>query len=602
MEFMKMTRFVCCSVLLLLLAIPVIQSQDSAEQVSVETPLGIFNGLSDIITLNKSRKFYTAFKGVPYAKPPVNDLRFRRPLPMEFKNDHIHNATFHRLQCVQPPGALRNITLEQSEDCLYLNIYCPGRGVNASGIYPVMIYIHGGSFSVGGANIFSGDVLCAFNDVILVTLNYRLDVLGFLSSGQTGEGNYGLWDMHLAIKWVNQYIGYFGGDKTRVTLFGNSAGGAAVHYQAMFLGNRGLIHRVIAQSGVATAGWSVQNAPSKQFDEVVNNTGCNLGKDYSVIMECLRKVNSAYLTMQGWRFAPSIDNEFIFEHPKLMSHGLSQTISDQLDFFSEIDFMSGITSQDGFYDIMEPEYLDKIDLKDKIVAYVDPTHEKKVSEYRLDELVHQYTNVPKHTSTEWDTTEVARYAYLEFRTDIIFAIPTILACDKHSELAKRRMEKAGKTYFYFYDQQPSFARQVKWIPGVPHTYELPVLYGFTEDLNVKYTSPYFEEYPRYPTPEDIEMSKILMQLWTNFAKYGSPNNRNASNELTVPSWPQYQTDTGYYLELKLNLTDTSIKQHYKSERLALLSSLQHRVTNSGQFTVKPAVGVAWTMLMMLHMQ
>ncbi|XP_053385646.1 bile salt-activated lipase-like [Mercenaria mercenaria] len=164
-----------------------------------------------------------------------------------------------------------------SEDCLYLNIFTPGVSNINVAPKPVMIWIHGGAFFVGYADLYEGDVISALGDVIVVTLNYRLGVLGFFSTHDPkAKGNYGLWDQHIAIRWVYENIAAFGGDVTNITIFGESAGSRSVIYQMLYPGNKGLFKRAIAESGTVAA-WAVSHGHSNYESsiEFAKSVGCN---------------------------------------------------------------------------------------------------------------------------------------------------------------------------------------------------------------------------------------------------------------------------------------------------------------------------------------
>jgi acetylcholinesterase len=178
------------------------------------------------------------FKGIPFAQPPVGNLRFARPQPLTAFPSPIINAT-------QPPNTCYSVntaTTPLNEDCLYLNIFAPNSpSADASG-RAVMIWIYGGTFSSGSsANpTFDGRVLAAYGDVILVSINYRVGVLGFLYLNTTDvPGNVGLLDQQLAIQWVHDNIKYFGGDANRITVFGESAGAMSTGLQLLSPLNRG---------------------------------------------------------------------------------------------------------------------------------------------------------------------------------------------------------------------------------------------------------------------------------------------------------------------------------------------------------------------------
>ena len=195
----------------------------------------------------------TAFLGLPFAAPPVGDLRWMPPQPVQPTDDSL-DATIHADRCYQPPypeilgdvpspGAL-------SEDCLYLNVHTPAV---AGKRRPVMFWIHGGAYLQGSANDFDGSVLAAENDVVVVCVNYRLGIFGYLDLSRfgpafAGSANLGCQDQIAALRWVKDNIHAFGGDPDNVTVFGESAGGGSVMALLAAPAAEGLFHKAIALS------------------------------------------------------------------------------------------------------------------------------------------------------------------------------------------------------------------------------------------------------------------------------------------------------------------------------------------------------------------
>ena len=198
----------------------------------------------------------TAFLGLPYAAPPVGDLRWKAPAPPAPWNG-VRDATQFGHRCTQPQIWADYLFLDPgpSEDCLYLNVYAPA-GVKATSKLPVMFWIHGGGYTAGaGSEPRYTDPALVQKDVIVVTINYRLGVFGFLSTKDLAAesnghaGNYALMDMVAALHWVNRNIAAFGGDAGNVTIFGESAGSFAVSTLLAAPSARGLFHKAIGESG-----------------------------------------------------------------------------------------------------------------------------------------------------------------------------------------------------------------------------------------------------------------------------------------------------------------------------------------------------------------
>ncbi|XP_069103815.1 pyrethroid hydrolase Ces2e-like [Argopecten irradians] len=227
------------------------------------------------------------FKGIPYAKPPVGPLRFSKPVKQPPWSDTL-NATEYKPGCIQSdPG-----NLPTSEDCLFLNVYVPSE-VSAIANKTVMVWIHGGGYTSGAGSLYDGSFLALHGDVIVVTLNYRLGVLGFFSTGDANaRGNYGLWDQIEALKWVKSNIRNFGGNPDSVTLFGESAGAFSVSHLAIMPSNKGLFHRVIMQSGSLGSFGSVIRYPADAASNFGSFLQCSGSDNSELLLTCLRGIST----------------------------------------------------------------------------------------------------------------------------------------------------------------------------------------------------------------------------------------------------------------------------------------------------------------------
>ncbi|XP_019538712.2 juvenile hormone esterase-like [Aedes albopictus] len=241
---------------------------------------------------------YEAFLGVPYAKPPVGDLRFMNPQPVEpWTGDY--DASFERSKCVQKNDLWINQKVEGDEDCLYINLYKPKQAKRDK--LAVMVYIHGGGYFAGSASKgeFGPDRFMDTEEVILVVLQYRLGVFGFLSTGdQAATGNFGLKDQNAVLRWVKKNIDRFGGNPELVTLFGQSAGGASVQMQMMSPLSKGLIARAWSLSGSALGFWTKPNEnPLKFAREQAVAVGIDSVEEMSSeeLVEALRQVDAEVL-------------------------------------------------------------------------------------------------------------------------------------------------------------------------------------------------------------------------------------------------------------------------------------------------------------------
>ena len=224
------------------------------------------------------------FAGIPYAAPPVGPLRFQPPAPTTAWTG-VRDASKPGPRCIQDPGGDLELGRQSDEDCLTLNVWTPAaRGAPK----PVMVWIHGGSFTGGSGKMYDGQWLAARGDIIVVTINYRLGTLGFLAHpalGPPGDvGNYGLEDQQAALRWVRDNIANFGGDPAKVTLAGESAGGMSVCDHLVAPGSKGLFRAAIVQSAPCGAQADLQTAEQSSLDYAAR-AGCG---DPKTAADCLR--------------------------------------------------------------------------------------------------------------------------------------------------------------------------------------------------------------------------------------------------------------------------------------------------------------------------
>ena len=271
----------------------------------VNTTTGMISGFTE-----GSVDFYL---GIPYAAAPIGNLRFSKPQPHE-PWDETYEALEYGKECPS-----RRITEESDEDCLTLNVFVPSnsRGDTTDNSLPVMVYFHAGGFTGGSSRDFSGDSLAAFGKVVIFTVNYRLGVFGFLSTGDDcSRGNWGLWDQHFAIQWVRDNAERFGGNPGQITIFGSSAGADSALLQALSPVNTNqLFQRVISQSAIQFNFLSNENDFAiEQTMTLAENLGFDLSSNMTVI-DFLRNQDPGSLLdgSRGLTFYPVVDGEFMTE-------------------------------------------------------------------------------------------------------------------------------------------------------------------------------------------------------------------------------------------------------------------------------------------------
>uniref|UniRef100_A0A8C4WSB8 Carboxylic ester hydrolase n=1 Tax=Gopherus evgoodei TaxID=1825980 RepID=A0A8C4WSB8_9SAUR len=234
------------------------------------------------------------FLGIPFAKPPVGPLRFSPPVPPEpWKG--LRNATIYPPMCLQDSVAGQHLSdaftnrkeklsFQVSEDCLFLNVYTPAS--SDKDMLPVMVWIHGGALVIGAASTYDGSALSAFENVVVVTVQYRLGILGYFSSGdEHARGNWGYLDQVAALQWIQENIEHFGGDPGSVTIFGESAGGFSVSALVLSPLAKGLFHKAISESGVTIKIFFTAHPEAQKIAKV---SGCQSSSSAAMV-HCLRE-------------------------------------------------------------------------------------------------------------------------------------------------------------------------------------------------------------------------------------------------------------------------------------------------------------------------
>ena len=439
-----------------------------------------------------------AFLGLPYAASPVGDLRWKAPEPAAMWNG-IRDATKFGNRCQQghvwddyiftDPGP--------SEDCLYLNVYAPAAAKHGSNL-PVMVWIHGGGFLAGAASEprYTNPGLVA-KGVIVVTVNYRLNVFGFLASEDLAKeqgghpGNYGLMDLVAALGWVKANIAAFGGDVNNVTIFGESAGSFAVSALTTAPSARGLFHKVIGESG-AFFGSAIPMTAASERAKHDQSFVASLG---ATNLEELRampagKILEAVQKQRGIGFSVVVDGVFLPEDlPEAYAAGRQAHVPSIIGW--NRDERAGTLSKD-----MTAE---------KWRAYAKEHYGAKA-----DEFLQAFTA---------ESDEQAVRSADDFTTDGFIAMGAWKWAEAQS--------KTGQAPVYRY----RFDRPAPPEPLHPtgkyafHSTELEYVFG-TLDARKGATW----------QPSDRKLSDEVVTYWTNFARAGDPNGN------ALPMWPRYDKE------------------------------------------------------------
>ncbi|KAM7396518.1 hypothetical protein PAMP_019552 [Pampus punctatissimus] len=394
----------------------------------VHTNLGSLRG--QYVSVKGKETGVHAYLGVPFAKPPVGPaLRLAAPQPVEGW-EGIRDATQQPHMCIQHKefvidlldkhSGMLAVLPDISEDCLYLNIYTPAnRAHNAK--LPVMVWIHGGGFILGSASIYDGSALAAYQDVVVVLIQYRLGLLGFLSTGDENmPGNVGMLDQVQALKWIQQHIHSFGGDPTLVTIFGESAGGVSVSLLLLSPLSDGLFHQAIAESGTAAMDVLVANDSLLITQVVANASGCSI-ESTEKIADCMRNLDIDTILIIGQdatlRFPIIIDGHF-----------LTKPVDElfQKHELLTVPFMTGVNNDEGGWLLVNflapPNWTEGIDREHVVnmLSIFSDLEDATIADLMVEEYIGTGEDRVKN-----------REGFTEMFGDIHFTIPAIKTANAH---------------------------------------------------------------------------------------------------------------------------------------------------------------------------
>ncbi|XP_019889012.2 esterase E4-like isoform X1 [Ooceraea biroi] len=497
--------------------------------------------LQGILQENVLGSHYVAFKGIPFAAPPVGELRFKDPEPPA-SWDGIRDASENGGDvCSQLDPFTK--TVIGGEDCLYLNVYV-SRELYGTTRNPVMVWIHGGAYLVGSGNdiLYRPDYLLA-KGVILVCVNYRLGAFGFLNLGhETASGNQGLKDQIAALKWVKENIRVFGGDPGNITVFGISAGGACAHLLTLSPVSKDLFHKAIFQSGISTCTWAIEeNQPEANSFKLASILG-NDSKDPETVVEFLRTVPAEkiaeaqyqVLTAEEARvsnvpFTPTIDK-------KAKRPVLPRPLHQLLDEDNDIPIILGHTSHEYLMFLKDTEEITVKTIYGNIPRYV----EKFINSSDPKKVMQLTEHVKQWYFNDKPCTENSFPFIIQFLGDIFFGLPT-------KELVnRRRKRKQAPTYLYTFSYIGSQITSTKLMGHV-----LPIIGASHADdtsyLFYKTKCKINDSKPPAVGTKDRKVMEALTSMWANFAKTGNPTPVVDQNVSTI--WLPATADAFNYLEI-----------------------------------------------------
>ncbi|XP_039753211.1 venom carboxylesterase-6-like [Pararge aegeria] len=506
----------CLRLYVLLLLVAVVRSRECSDPI-VKVANGEILGKQRISTNGRN---FVSFLGVPYASPPIGKYRFKEPQPMQPWSGPW-NATRLPPGCLQFDPSIDKIT--GSEDCLFVNVHTPN--LHSSALLPVVIFIHGGAYVYGAGGQYDG-VHMMDRDVVLVTVNYRLGPLGFLSTGDTViPGNTGLKDQSFALKWVRDNIKSFGGNPDSVTLTGCSAGGASVHYHYLSPLSKGLFHRGIAFSGAAFTSWAHSIKPVQKAKELASLVGCDTTNSRDMA-ECLRSrpgemIVNAQIEMFDYRvkwfnvFAPTAEdpntkNPFLTQHPYTAS---------QAGEMQRLPLIASVTSEEGLYPAAayqkEPTILPELEARWEELA-------SNIFEFNETLPISMRTSVANRIKEKYlDGRPVSQKTFDE----LVQALGDRLFTADVGKLAQIHATQSRQpTYSYRF----SYSWQYSFSNVMARNYEN---YGVCHSDDVILVLKYL---PTETTcAEDLQMREALLDMICSYAETGVPKLPNAPKWMKV---------------------------------------------------------------------
>ena len=464
---------------------------------AIDDPVRVENGLlSGAAGANPEVRVY---KGVPFAAPPVGDLRWKAPKAAAAWQG-VRSAREFSAICEQTPYPRASIYYRDpepmSEDCLYLNIWTPAKSSKDS--RPVMVWIHGGGLTRGSGSVpfYDGEAL-AKKGVVLVTVNYRLGVFGFLAhpeltreSDRNASGNYALLDQIAALEWVRKNISAFGGDPKRVTIFGESAGSWSVNYLMATPLARGLFQRVIGESGGAFAAMKTLS----EVEETGRKFAASLGAE-SIAALRAKPAGDVLKASQAASFPPNVDGWLLPEDVyTIFAKG------KQID----VPLMAGSNADEG-------KSLAPWPASGTAASFAEQART------RFGDKAEEFLKLYPAASNE----EAGASHYASFR-DFSFGW--------QMRTWVRMQEKTGraKAYLYYFDRVPPGPDSGRY--GAFHAAE--IAYAFGNLLP-----------PRPWEDADRKLADAMSSYWVNFAATGDPNGKG------LPKWPAYRESSDIGLEL-----------------------------------------------------
>ncbi|XP_041973848.1 uncharacterized protein LOC121729406 isoform X2 [Aricia agestis] len=442
----------------------------------------------------------------------------------------------------------------ESEDCLYLNVYVPYRE-QKSKKFPVLVFIHGDSFEWSSGNPYDGRILASYGNVMVITVNFRLGILGFMKPSLTEHvyGNNGLLDQLAALQWIKDNIEDLNGDPHSVTIMGQGTGAACVNYLMLSPISNGLFHRAILMSGSALSDWAMTRDPAQYTLQVAQSLGCS--PTSKNMMTCLQnrqlsEIKKVQILAREFEtpLGPAVAGSFIPSEP-------ARTMESYPNLLSKYQLLSGVTELESYHDfgVIELDHGILENQRDEFIRKYTKIVLQGAENEALKEILKQYA--PTKLDPQRWTVEANREVVLNLLSDARTLAPVVRTANYHASANRQ-------DYFYVFAHNSvstDYASLNKSVHGEEMPYVLGIpLGGANTHLHSEYTK------------EEKLLSEVVMRLWTNFVKNGSPNTQSVSEYYTLDrktwsaynvEWPEYNVQHQPYLRIDI---PPSINSLYRS--------------------------------------
>ncbi|XP_022647725.1 neuroligin-4, X-linked-like isoform X2 [Varroa destructor] len=537
------------------------------------------------------------FLGIPYVSPPIGTLRFLPPmnsphwedirdadhfgpvcpqkLPIDL-NDTAQAAQKMPLARVEYLKKISQLLINQSEDCLFLNIYAPAKVARSNVKLPVVMFIHGGDYDWGSGSAFDGTLLASYANIVFVTINFRLGILGFFPAMEhASRANNGLLDQVAALHWIHRNIESFGGNPDDVTIFGHGTGASCVNFLMLYPMAKDLFKRGVMMSGSALSAWAVARDAPMYAREVGRHLECPTS-EATAFVECLRHRPVQELIGAATildvpdhlsAFGPTIDGSVVAGEPR-------QEMVSPTSPFAQHDLLFGVVKFENSYfgfSSHEEKHGFEAERRDRIIR----TLVRNLYSYHQQEIfltiINEYTDWTRSIQHPISILEETAEAL----SDALVVGPIVETGSLHAQaVAYRRTHSTTNFYVFGYHSEESlYAQKTGCVNGddLPYVLGAPLL-GTASALYGNYSK------------QEAQLSEMVISYWANFFRSGSPNatDSDIDSKSKIRServgWPDYEPVHQKFVTIGMK---PKVRDHYHAHRLSIWNRLIPKLHRAG---------------------